>query len=444
MQRIRATVDSFGGFLTIGAVVIAVGAVIVLIILNRPGGGADVGEGEFVVPATEAPVDGRLLGNPDAPVRIVAFEDFSCSHCATFSRETKPLLEAEYINAGLVSIEYRHLAIIGPDSERAGAASECAADQNLFWPYHDILFARQGGPGWASNGNLKDFAREMNDALDGEGLDLDAFDDCVDLGAKEFAVQAQTEEAIDLIIGLGDQPSTPKFFINGALRIRGAQPIEAFRAEIDRVLAAAGVAGDEQSAAPDSGPPVDGRLLGNPDAPVRLVAVEDFSCSHCRDFSSDTKPLIQEEYIDDGRVSIEFRHMAILGADSVRAAAASECAADQNLFWPYHDVLFARQGGQGWASEDNLKDFAREMNDALAGAELDLDAFGACVESGEKVQLVRDATDEAGQSIVSAGGQPSTPTFFINDALAVQGARPIEDFREQIDAALAAAGAGGG
>ena len=272
----------------------------------------------------------------------------------------------------------------------------------------------------------------------------DAFDDCVDLGVKELTVQAQTAEAIDLIIGLGDQPSTPKFFINGALRIRGAQPIEAFRAEIDRVLAAAGVAGDEESAAPDSGPPVDGRLLGNPDAPVRLVAFEDFSCSHCRDFSSDTKPLIQEEYVTDGRVSIEFRHMAILGADSERAAAASECAADQNLFWPYHDVLFARQGGQGWASEDNLKGFAREMNDALAGAELDLDAFGACVESGEKVQLVRDATDEAGQSIVRAGGQPSTPTFFINDALAVQGARPIEDFREQIDAALAAAGAGGG
>ncbi len=444
MQRIRASVDSFGGFLTIGAVVIAVGAVIVLIILNRPGGGAEVGEGEFVAPATEAPVDGRLLGNPDAPVRIVAFEDFSCSHCGTFSRETKPLIEEEYINAGLVSIEYRHLALLGPDSERAGAASECAADQNLFWPYHDILFARQGGPGWASNGNLKNFAREMNDALGGGGLDLDAFDDCVDAGVKEFTVQVATEEAVDLIIGIGDQPSTPKFFINGALRIRGAQPIEAFRAEIDRVLAAAGVAGDEESAAPESGPPVDGRLLGNPDAPVRLVAFEDFSCSHCADFSGDTKSLIEEEYINDGLVSIEFRHFAILGADSERAAAASECAADQNLFWPYHDVLFARQGGQGWASDDNLRGFAREMNEALGGEGLELDAFDACVDSGAKVQTVRDATDEAGQSIVGAGGQPSTPTFFINDAPAVQGARPIEVFREAIEAALDAAGAGGG
>ena len=444
MRRIRTTVDSFGGFLTIGAVVIAVGAVIVLIILNRPGGGAAVGDGDFVPAETAAPVDGRLLGDPDAPVRIVALEDFSCAHCGTFTRDTKPLLEEEYINTGLVLFEFRHMAILGPDSERSAAASECAAEQNLFWPYHDILFARQGSAGWASNGNLKNFAREMNDALAGDGLDLDAFDDCVDAGVKEITVRAATDEAGQVIVGVGGRPSTPTFFINGVLAFQGAQPIEAFRAEIERLLEASGAADEDESAAPDSGPPVDGRLLGDPDAPVQLVAFEDFSCSHCGDFSRETKSLIEEEYITDGRVSIEFRHMAILGADSERAAAASECAVDQNLFWPYHDVLFARQGGQGWASDDNLKGFAREMNAALDSDGLDLDAFDLCVDSGEKLQLVRDATDEAGQSIVGAGGQPSTPTFFINDAPAVQGARPIEVFREAIDAALAAAGAGGG
>lgn len=417
------------------------GAVIVLIILNRPGGSGSVGDAEFVVPQTTAPVDGRLLGSPDAPVRIVAFEDFSCAHCGTFNLETKPLLEVEYINAGLASLEFRHLAILGPDSERAAAASECAADQNLFWPYHDILFARRGDPGWASHGNLKNFAREMNDALGGGGLELDAFDECIDAGVKELTVQAATQEATQLILGIGDQPSTPKFFINGALRISGAQPIDTFRFEIDRALDAAGVTKEEQSAAP-TGPPVDGRLLGDPDAPVQLVAFEDFSCSHCADFSRGAKPQIEAEYITDGRVALEFRHMAILGPDSERAAAASECAADQNLFWPYHDVLFARQGGQGWASDDNLKSFAREMNDALGNDGLDLDAFDACVDSGEKIATVRASTDEAGQMIVGAGGQPTTPTFFINGEPAVQGARPIEVFREAIDAALAAAGGG--
>ena len=241
VQRARATIDSFGGLLTIGAVVIAVGAVAVLIFLNRPGGDGAVGDEEFAPPATEAPVDGRLLGSPDAPVRIVTFEDFSCAHCGTFTRETKPLLEHEYINDGLVSLEFRHLAILGPDSERAHAASECAADQNLFWPYHDILFARQGSPGWATNGNLKDFAREMNDVIMEDGLDLGAFDECVDAGLKEITVQAATDEASRLITGVGAQVSTPKFLVNGVLRIEGAQSMDVFRAEIDAALAAAGV-----------------------------------------------------------------------------------------------------------------------------------------------------------------------------------------------------------
>ena len=434
LQGVRDTVDSFGGFLTIGAVVIAVGAVVVLIFLNRPGGSGSVGDEEFVVPQTTAPVDGLLVGSPDAPVRILAFEDFSCAHCGTFTRETKPLLEAEYINAGLVSLEFRHMAILGPDSERSAAASECAADQDLFWPYHDILFARQGSAGWATDGNLKDFAREMNDALGSGGLDLDAFDDCVDAGTKELIVRAQTDEATRLVVGAGGRASTPTFVINGALAFQGAQPIEVFRERIDALLPDTDAADEDESAAPDTTPPVDGRLLGDPDAPVQLVAFEDFSCSHCGTFSLETKPLIEAEYVTDGRVAIEFRHFAILGADSERAAAASECAADQNLFWPYHDVLFGRQGGSGWASDDHLKDFAREVNG------LDLDAFDACVDSGEKLQVVRDSTDAAGQMIVGAGGQPSTPTFFINGDLAVEGAQPIEVFRERIEAALAAGG----
>ena len=439
LQGVRATVDSFGGFLTIGSVAIAVGAVIVLIILNRPGGDGSVGDEEFVPPAIEAPVDGRLLGSPDAPVRILALEDFSCAHCGTFTRDTKPLLEEEYINRGLVSLEYRHMAILGPDSEQAAAASACAADQNLFWPYHDILYARQGTAGWASIGNLKDFAREMNDALGSGGLDLDAFDDCVDTGTKELLVRAETDEASRLVVGAGGRPSTPTFVINGALAFQGAQPIEVFRERIDALLPddSAGEddsAGADESAAPDPGPPVDGRLLGDPDAPVQLVAFEDFSCSHCGTFSLQTKPLIEAEYITDGRVAIEFRHFAILGADSERAAAASGCAAAPHRFWPCPDVLFARQGGSGWASDDHLKDFARSVHG------LDLDAFDACVDSGEKLQMVRDSTDAAGQMIVGAGGQPSTPTFFINGELAVEGARPIEVFRERIEAALAAGG----
>ena len=239
-RGLKATIDSFGGFLTIGIVVATVVIVAALIWFNRPGGSHAVTGGDFEYQASSAPVDGKLLGSPDAPVRIVAYEDFDCGFCGNFSRETKPLLEEEYITQGIVSIEYRHLAVLGPDSDRAAAASECAADQNLFWPYHDVLFLRKGSVGWASEGNLKDFARQVNAVLGSEGLDLDAFDSCLEAGVKDAVVRAETGEAVALFNQLGERASTPSFFINGALRIRGAQPIDVFRDVIDGLVADGG------------------------------------------------------------------------------------------------------------------------------------------------------------------------------------------------------------
>ena len=231
-RSLKETIDSFGGFLTIGVVVATVVIVATLIWFNRPGGSNAVGGGDFEYQGQSAPVEGRLLGNPDAPVRIVAFEDFSCSHCGDFNRDTKPLLDEEYISQGVVSMEFRHLVLLGPDSLSAHAASECAAEQNLFWPYHDVLFLRQGGAGWASTGNLKGFAREVNAVLGSEGLDLDAFDSCLESGVKEPVVRAATDEAKRLFADLGGRASTPSFFINGQ-PLSGARPIEEFRRVID-------------------------------------------------------------------------------------------------------------------------------------------------------------------------------------------------------------------
>ena len=232
---LKATIDSFGGFLTIGVAVVTVVIVAALIWFNRPGGSNVVGGGDFEYQGQSAPVEGRLLGNPAAPVRIVAFEDFSCSHCGDFNRQTKPLLDEEYISQGVVSIEFRHLVLLGPDSLSAHAASECAADQNLFWPYHDVLFLRQGRPGWASEGNLKNFAREVDEALPDAAFDLDAFDDCVESGIKELIVQEESNASAQVVGGLIGAVSTPNFLINGQ-PLRGAQPIEVFREAIDRLV----------------------------------------------------------------------------------------------------------------------------------------------------------------------------------------------------------------
>jgi len=87
----------------------------------------------------------HFKGDASAPVTIVEFSDFQCPFCGRFTRETAPLIEETYIQSGKVRFGYVHFAFLGPESLWAAQAAECAADQNSFWAYHDLLFQRQAG-----------------------------------------------------------------------------------------------------------------------------------------------------------------------------------------------------------------------------------------------------------------------------------------------------------
>ena len=118
-------------------------------------------------------------------------------------------------------------------------------------------------------------------------------------------------------------------------------------------------------------------------------------------------------------------HFAFLGPESQWAGEASECAADQNAFWEYHDFLFDSQSGenQGAFNKDNLKAFAGQLG-------LETQAFNECLDSGKYTELVRQETAWA-QSL----GVQSTPTFVLNGQ-GIVGAQPFEVFQQAIDALL--------
>jgi protein-disulfide isomerase len=83
----------------------------------------------------------------------------------------------KYIATGEARLIYYNFPIIGPASESAAQAAECAGDQNKFWTYADYLFAHQDGEnsGALSPQNLKKFAVQL-------GLNSDAFNTCLDSG----------------------------------------------------------------------------------------------------------------------------------------------------------------------------------------------------------------------------------------------------------------------
>jgi len=171
-----------------------------------------------------------------------------------------------------------------------------------------------------------------------------------------------------------------------------------------------------------------GRTRGESNAPVNMIEFGDYQCPACKRFEETSASQIEETYIATGRVRLEFRNMAFLGDESIIAAAAAECANEQDAFWPYHDKLFGEQRGEnsGAFSFDQLKSFAGDLG-------LDQTAFDECLNSTRTQQLVFDETDAGREA-----GVDSTPTFFINGQL-LKGATSFSDFQDIIEEQLAEA-----
>ena len=169
----------------------------------------------------------HTLGSDDAPVRIVEFSDFECPFCARFHEGTLPLLKERYIDTGLVHFSYRHLPLefIHASARGAAIASECAAQQQQFWPYHDVLF--EDISRWSGGGEpaLVAIAAEI-------GLNESAFSACIKDDSGELGDIVDRDLAAAESAGIS---GTPSFSVNGQV-ISGAQPFAAFASIIDAEL----------------------------------------------------------------------------------------------------------------------------------------------------------------------------------------------------------------
>jgi protein-disulfide isomerase len=164
-------------------------------------------------------------------------------------------------------------------------------------------------------------------------------------------------------------------------------------------------------------------FYGDPNAPVTLVEFGDFNCGYCGKWANETLPLIDEKYIQDGKVRMAYVHYPILGPDSMTAAEATECVAtlDEGKFWEYHDVLYNNQG-IGFTPE-NLSRLAGEVG-------VDTAEFEACMaDFPDRGSLEDDIR------LAQVMGVRGTPAFLVN-GIALAGAYPYDDFEEVIEGVL--------
>ena len=208
-----------------------------------------------VTTATLAPVgkEDRTLGNPQAKVTLIMYEDFQCPFCGAVtglelnSPSMKPVMDYlkkndptwtpfmpevinNYVKNGQVLFVYRDFTFLGPESVKASEAARCAEDQGKFWEYYDYLYSHQNGEnkGGFADANLKSFAKALN-------LDTSLFDKCLDSGKYTQAVTDSTKEG-----NTAGVTGTPKGFILKDNKIvgtiEGGESLSSVQPKIDAVL----------------------------------------------------------------------------------------------------------------------------------------------------------------------------------------------------------------
>ena len=151
------------------------------------------------------------------------------------------------------------------------------------------------------------------------------------------------------------------------------------------------------------GIPQAGTVLGSPDATVTLIEYADLQCPSCRAYTEGVWPAVVRQYVRPGRVKTEFRGVAFIGPDSLKALRFVYAAGLQNRLWNLQEALYRNQGGEndGWVTDD----LVRELAGQIPG--LDVDRLFADAESSEVAAMVSKSEGERRAGPGDADALPS-------------------------------------
>lgn len=170
----------------------------------------------------------------------------------------------------------------------------------------------------------------------------------------------------------------------------------------------------------------DPTAVGDINAPITMVSYSDFQCGYCAKWANDSLPTLIEQYVDAGKMRIEYRDIMFFGENSRQSAELAIAAGKQGKYQEFHDTLFANGSTAKNAdfSADGIKTIAKTIG-------VDHGQFVTDAASAETKALVQKNHDEATNL-----GVTGTPTFLINGSPLV-GAQPLEAFIQVIDSELA-------
>ncbi|SIO17839.1 Protein-disulfide isomerase [Parasphingorhabdus marina DSM 22363] len=186
-----------------------------------------------------------------------------------------------------------------------------------------------------------------------------------------------------------------------------------------------------------------GYVMGNPDAPIKLVEFMSITCSHCKDFGEQAFDAIRDEYVESGRVSFEVRNYVRDPLD-LTSAILSRCGGPGPFFALTKQALsnqgpmFEKAQAMGESTYSSVLQSPADVRFVRLAEELDLisyfqqrgiseDQARACLSDTAAAEKLIADTEKATEDY----NIPGTPTFLINGTM-IQGTNwPIVETKLQ-------------
>ena len=110
-------------------------------------------------------------GNVDAKVKIIVYESLTCGHCADFHKEVYPKLKKDFIDNGLVKIEFRSFPL-DLAALNASKLAHCKNDGKT-----DLLhFLYENQKKWVRGKTIEDINKHLKNLIlkNENGLDIES------------------------------------------------------------------------------------------------------------------------------------------------------------------------------------------------------------------------------------------------------------------------------
>ena len=159
----------------------------------------------FVIHNAKANIKSITEGDVDAKVKLIVFESLTCSHCADFHKNIYPSLKTDFIDKGLILIEFRNFPL-DMAAFNASKIAHCKNDGNSEILHH--LYKNQSS--WVRGSTIEDLNNNLKKFIEESKFKLD-FEKCITNSEMEdFILEDRINGAKDFKI-----EATPTVIING-------------------------------------------------------------------------------------------------------------------------------------------------------------------------------------------------------------------------------------